>query len=76
MSQKLEFLRRLESGATITPLDALNEFGCMRLAARKNELEKDGYPIETVHVHTKTGKTVAGYRLKRIIEQSGQVMLI
>ena len=75
MSQKIEFLKRLEAGETITPLEALNEFGCMRLAARKNELEKDGYQIDTIPVHTATGKTVAGYRLKRIIEPSGQVLL-
>ena len=75
MSQKIEFLKRLEAGAIITPLEALNEFGCMRLAARKKELEKEGYPIETIPVHTATGKTVAGYRLKRIIEKSGQVLL-
>ena len=31
----------------ITPLDALREYGCMRLAARMGELKKDGWNIKS-----------------------------
>ena len=75
MSQESEILRRLESGVTITPLDVLREFGCFRLAARIEEIRKIRKDIETIPVRTVTGKCVAGYRLKRIIEPSGQVLL-
>ena len=77
MSQEVEILRRLESGVTLTPIDALAdpEIKSFRLAARIRNLRDSGHDIETVQVHTGTGKTVAGYRLKRIIEKSGQVLL-
>ena len=75
MSQSEEIERKLESGATLTPLDALREFGCFRLAARIEELKHRRKDIETVPVHTGTGKYVAGYRLRRRVEQNGQVLL-
>jgi hypothetical protein len=37
----------MEEYGSITPLDALREFGCMRLAARINDLEKQGVAIES-----------------------------
>jgi hypothetical protein len=46
-NQKYQILNHLQSGKKITPLEALDQFGCMRLASRINELRKDGYPIET-----------------------------
>lgn len=77
MSQELEILRRLETGVTLTPIEALADpdIRSFRLAARIDGLRKAGHDIETVPVHTGTGKTVAGYRLKRTIEKSGQVLL-
>ena len=46
----------------ISPLEALQEYGCFRLAARIAELREDGLNIETVQ--TKQGnKTFATYRL-------------
>ncbi len=70
MSQEVEILRRLETGATLTPIDALAdpEIRSFRLAARIDGLRKAGHDIETVPVHTGTGKTVAGYRLKRMVK--------
>lgn len=78
MSQELEILRRLETGVTLTPIEALADpdIKSFRLAARVESLRKAGHDIETVPVHTGTGKTVAGYRLKRRIEPSGQFILI
>lgn len=52
----------LQKGKSITPLDALNKFGCFRLAARISDLRKDGLNIATNYV-TKEGKNYASYRL-------------
>jgi hypothetical protein len=52
----------LQKGKSITPLDALNKFGCFRLAARISDLRKDGLNIATKYV-TKEGKNYASYRL-------------
>lgn len=55
----------------ITPLDALREFGCMRLASRITDLKRKGYCItkEMVSAKNKRGETVrfAFYRLGRDI---------
>ena len=60
----LEYMRENDS---ISPLEALDELGCMRLAARINDLRKAGYKIESKRVSRKTasGKTVnySRYRL-------------
>ena len=55
----LSFLKR---GNRLTPLDALDRFGCFRLAARISDLRDAGYRIrsDTVQVG---GKRVAEYRL-------------
>lgn len=44
-SQVKQILAWLRSGKEITPMDALNEFGCFRLAARIKDLENQGYTI-------------------------------
>ncbi len=41
--QVLSYMRKFGS---ITPIDALREFGCMRLASRISDLRKRGVPIE------------------------------
>ena len=47
----------LNDGHTITPIDALNMFGCFRLGARIADLKKMGMDIKTRIVHDKaTGK--------------------
>lgn len=46
-NQKYQILNHLQSGKKITPLEALDQFGCMRLASRISELRDEGYPIET-----------------------------
>ena len=62
MTQNQQIKTYLEKGKSITPIDALNKFGCFRLAARINELRKDGLNIATKIV-TKEGKTYASYKL-------------
>ena len=54
----------LRSGRAITPVEALNRFGCMRLAARIHELRQQGLPIITERV-TRNGAHVARYRMAR-----------
>jgi hypothetical protein len=55
-------LEHLLLKGTITPLDALVEYGCFRLGARIYDLKKRGYKIMTHH-ETKNGKTYARYEL-------------
>ena len=52
----------LLNGKSITPLDALNMFGCFRLSARIANLRDEGLPIVTDMV-TINDKRVARYYL-------------
>lgn len=62
MTQNQQIKTYLEKGKSITPIDALNKFGCFRLAARISDLRNDGLNIVTKIV-TKDGKTFASYKL-------------
>ena len=53
----------LEGGNTITALEALNLFGCFRLASRIHDLRVQGYDIIVDRIKTGAGKTVAQYRM-------------
>lgn len=64
-SQNKQIAAWLNSGNTITSLEALKRFGCMRLASRINDLRQRGMDIVTEKVITSTGKRVAQYSLKR-----------
>jgi hypothetical protein len=44
-------------------LDALELFGCFRLAARIHELRQDNWQINERMVETKSGKKVAEYTM-------------
>ena len=46
MTQTMKVLRHLQDYGTITPLDALREYGIMRLGARIYDLRRHGYSIE------------------------------
>lgn len=48
--------------ASITPIEALNYYGCFRLASRINDLRKEGLNVKTEMVK-KDGKTFAKYYL-------------
>lgn len=56
-------LAALKSGQAVTPLDALRDFGCLRLAARICDLRRDGHPIERSW-GTDGEKRWAEYRLR------------
>ena len=63
-SQKSLIKHYLQSGHDITPLEALNMFGCMRLSAVIFDLKKEGYNIITKTVKNKgSGKSYASYRM-------------
>ena len=47
-SHKSLILEHLQSGRTLTPLAALNLFGCFRLGARIWDLRKAGYKIDDI----------------------------
>ncbi len=66
MSQKEDILRCLNGGFKLTPLDALKLFGCMRLAARINDLRKDGHEIIANRRELPNGKTVCEYHLEKM----------
>jgi hypothetical protein len=55
----------LEQGYSITSLEALKRFGCMRLASRICDLRERGLDIATCKIKTNTGKYVTEYSLKR-----------
>lgn len=64
MSQKQRILKDLKRGKSITPIDALNEYGCFRLAARCAELRDQGHDI-VADIVSRNGKRYASYRLKK-----------
>ena len=64
MTQSQEIMIYLHKHGSITPMDALREFGCFRLGARIWDLRHEyGHSIETVP-ETKNGKTYARYFLR------------
>ena len=56
-SQAMSILRYMQETGSITALDAMREFGCMRLGARCYDLKKLGYDIRSV---TETSKNRYG----------------
>lgn len=44
-TQNEKILKYLQENGSITPIDALREFGCMRLGARIWDLKSIGYKI-------------------------------
>lgn len=66
MTQLENIRQALEGGLKLTPLDALRMFGCMRLAARIQDLKDSGYSITKEMVYVKKGeKRVARYSLAK-----------
>lgn len=62
MSQNNQILNYLKQGYTITPIEALEKFGSLRLGARIKNLRDKGINIITETVH-ENGKHFARYRL-------------
>jgi hypothetical protein len=59
----------LESGRDLTPLDALDQYGVFRLAARIDELRGEGLDIETV-IERRGRKRFARYKLRGPVQRS------
>lgn len=68
MTQCERILRHMEDYGSITSLEAMSEYGIMRLASRVNDLRRLGYPIvtETVTGQNRYGETTsyARYSIK------------
>ena len=62
MSQIDGIRAHLLRGKPITPIQALNLFGCFRLAAVIFNIREEGYTVETEMVH-RNGKKWASYTL-------------
>lgn len=52
-SQKQAIINHLMSGKSITALEAIQKYGCTRLATRIFELKENGYLIYTEHENLK-----------------------
>jgi hypothetical protein len=76
MTQTDMILRHMQTFGSITPVEALKEYGCFRLAARINDLRAE-YDIETTTIErvNQFGKKVrfAEYRLAQ--KPHGQMRL-
>lgn len=62
-SQKQMILEHLLTGCSITTLEALMWFNCMKASNRVSELKDQGWPIQTKIIDTDSHKRVAQYRL-------------
>lgn len=62
-TQNAMILDYLRAGNEITPLEALEKFGCLRLAARIADLRATGQNIDSRIHHEPNGKRWAAYRL-------------
>jgi len=60
LSQNKQILHYLKSMGSITPIVALNEYGCFRLAARIKDLRDEGHNILT-EIVSNDGKKYARY---------------
>lgn len=60
VTQCEKILQYMNEYGGITPIDALREFGCMRLASRITDLKRSGVPIkkEMVSAKNRKGETV------------------
>jgi len=61
MSQTEGILNYLKTGHSITSLEALNKFSCLRLSAIIFILKEDGNNIKSERITTRDGKNVAKY---------------
>lgn len=60
MSQEAQILEHMKAGNSLTPIDALQKFGCFRLGARVHDLRMQGYAINSTLVEH-DGKRFARY---------------
>jgi hypothetical protein len=64
MTQETQILNHLKTGAKLTPIDALNNFQCFRLAAVVHSLKKKGHDIHSTKISDpRNGKSYAQYSM-------------
>jgi hypothetical protein len=68
MTQNQQILSALKHGETLTPMDALDRFGCFRLAARVLDLKHQGHDIQTRYI-TQGNKTFVEYSLPGTVKK-------
>lgn len=61
--QNAKILNYMLSGNSITAFEALQLFGCLRLAARIHDIRKMGYSITKATMETEAGKKIAVYSI-------------
>tara|TARA_R110000764_G_scaffold181818_1_gene267772 strand:- start:306 stop:554 length:249 start_codon:yes stop_codon:yes gene_type:complete len=61
-SQSGRILKHMQEGYGITPITALNKYGCFRLAAVVFDLKKEGHNIRTTIIK-ENNKKFARYKL-------------
>lgn len=62
-SQSQRILEYLLAGKRLTPLLALEKFGCFRLGGRVYDLKREGWDIQTEMITLQSGKRIAEYRI-------------
>lgn len=62
-AQNQQVLSYLKTGKVITPIQALDMFGCFRLSARIYELKDKGWPIHCERIAVESGKIVGHYSM-------------
>lgn len=73
MTQLDRIIRHLDDYGSITSLEAMSEYGIMRLASRMNDLKKIGYPF-TAELETgknRYGEPTRYTRYKKVAAASG-----
>ena len=64
MSQAKQIADYLNKGRKLTPIQALEKFGCFRLAARIADLRNNGMSIVTKTIKLDNNKLIAQYSIK------------
>ena len=67
-SQKARIHEYMQQGNSITPLEALDKFGCFRLSERIREIERLGVPIVHGRHITPDGKRVGKYWIEKQLQ--------
>ena len=77
VTQKSKIMSHLQSGQSITPIDALERYGCFRLAAIIHTLKNDyGMDIKTELIKNKYGTKYGKYTLANLNEDEDKVRLL
>lgn len=69
MTQHERILKYIDDFGSITPMEAIHEFGCTKLATRVSELIRDGHQIkkQTVTDKNRYGQTVHYTKYSRVV---------